>query len=176
MNNKLAIIDAWTNSNSMRMFKQDLYKAMKLHQSKSIRMKIKLNSKHLTWIINRYTIPVLTYRFGMLCWKKDKLNDPNGNICSSTTKYKMHHPKSTVERFYIRKNGNRESGFRPWYSCSIALLYITDNIVQNSDDENWTIFVLLDFSKHSIRYIPIYFSQFLWSGYSSIELFCFVTM
>lgn len=40
-----------------------------------------------------------------------------------------------------------QSGFRPGYSCSTALLCITDDIFQASDEGNLTALALLDFSK-----------------------------
>lgn len=40
-----------------------------------------------------------------------------------------------------------QSGFRPGYSCSTALLNITDDIFQASDEGNSTALALLDFSK-----------------------------
>lgn len=40
-----------------------------------------------------------------------------------------------------------QSGFRPGYSCSTALLTITDDIFQSSDEGNLTALALLDFSK-----------------------------
>nr|CAH7719787.1 unnamed protein product [Callosobruchus chinensis] len=40
-----------------------------------------------------------------------------------------------------------QSGFRSGYSCTTALLHITDDIIQALDDDNCTILVMLDFSK-----------------------------
>lgn len=40
-----------------------------------------------------------------------------------------------------------QSGFRPGYSCSTALLHITDDIIAAADQDKLTVMVLLDFSK-----------------------------
>lgn len=67
-----------------------------------------LNGKNLFKAINTYAIPVLTYSFGIIRWTVTELNTIQRKIRTTLTKYRVHHPKSCVERMTLpRKLGGR---------------------------------------------------------------------
>jgi len=47
---------------------------------------------------------VLTYSFGIIRWTKTEVDAFNMNYRVLCTKYRCHHPKSTVERFHLPRN------------------------------------------------------------------------
>ena len=76
----------------------------RLHQL----LKSSLNGRNTIKSINTYAIPVLTYSFGIINWTQTELQNLQRLIRTTMTKYKMHHPKSCVERMTMpRKMGGR---------------------------------------------------------------------
>lgn len=70
--------------------------------------KTALNGKNLIKAINTYSIPLLTYTFGIISWTPTDLTDLDRTVRKTLTRYKQHHPKSCLERLYIpRKMGGR---------------------------------------------------------------------
>lgn len=71
-------------------------------------LKSKLCGKYIIKAINTYAIPVLTYSFGIIKWTQTELESLDRLCRTSCTKYRIHHPRSAVERMYLpRKKGGR---------------------------------------------------------------------
>jgi hypothetical protein len=67
-----------------------------------------LNSKNKIKAINSWSIPAMTYSFGMINWSETDLEALNRQIRTLLTKHRMHHPKAAIERLYLsRKQGGR---------------------------------------------------------------------
>lgn len=67
-------------------------------------IKTKLNSRNITKAINTFAIPLLTYTFGIVKWTTTELEDIQRKIRVKLTKYRMHHPKSAIERTMLKRN------------------------------------------------------------------------
>ena len=68
----------------------------------------KLNSRNLITAVNTYAVPVLIYSFGVLKYSDTDLHALDRLTRTLLTKFRMHHPKSAVERTYLpRKEGGR---------------------------------------------------------------------
>ena len=71
-------------------------------------LKTKLSGINMTKAINIYALSVATYTFGVIKWTKTDLQDLNRMIRTTNTRYKTHHPKSSMERFHLpRREGGR---------------------------------------------------------------------
>jgi hypothetical protein len=71
-------------------------------------VKSKLIGKNLFKALNTYAIPVLSYSFGVIKWTREELRRLRTTVSRLLTKYRMHHPKSAVERVSLpRKLGGR---------------------------------------------------------------------
>jgi len=71
-------------------------------------LKSKLNSKHIVKAINTYAIPLLTYSFGVIKWSNTETEELNRLNRTMLTKYRMHHPKSCIQRMTLpRAQGGR---------------------------------------------------------------------
>ncbi|CAB3388713.1 Hypothetical predicted protein [Cloeon dipterum] len=58
--------------------------------------------------INSWAIPVAVYSFGVLKWSKSSLQALDRKIRVTLTKFRLHHPRSSIQRLYIpRKEGGR---------------------------------------------------------------------
>ena len=64
----------------------------------------KLTSKNLTTAINTWAIPILTYTFGILKYSDTDLHDMDRLTRRLLTKFRYHHPRSSVERLYLPRN------------------------------------------------------------------------
>lgn len=68
----------------------------------------KLNARNMIIAINTYAVPSLTYSFGILKYSDTDLAELDRMTRTMLTKFRMHHPKSAVERLYIpRTQGGR---------------------------------------------------------------------
>lgn len=71
-------------------------------------LKSRLNSNNLTKAINSYAIPVLQYSFGIVKWSHTDLEGINRKIRTELTKFRKHHPRSSIERVTLpRDKGGR---------------------------------------------------------------------
>lgn len=71
-------------------------------------LKTKLSAGNLTKAVNAYAVPVIGYSFGVIHWTTTELEDLNRITRKKLTKFRAHHPRSSVERFHIpRKLGGR---------------------------------------------------------------------
>lgn len=82
---------------------------MNRYRSRLIKvLKTKLNSRNLITSINTFAVPVLTHSFGVIKYSDTDLNALDRMTRTLMTKYRFHHPKSSVERMYLpRKEGGR---------------------------------------------------------------------
>lgn len=71
-------------------------------------LRTELIAKNKIKAINTWSIPALTYSFGILSWSQTDLDAINRLVRTTLTKYRMHHPKAAMERLYLsRKEGGR---------------------------------------------------------------------
>ena len=67
-----------------------------------------LNASNRVNAINSLAIPVVTYGFGIIKWSITDIRRIDGKIRKLLTSFRMHHPKSDVDRIYLpRKIGGR---------------------------------------------------------------------
>ena len=71
-----------------------------------IRMVVKseLNSANKLEAINTLEVPVVTYSFNIINWTLQELAKLDTKTRKFLTMYKMHHPKSDVDRLYLPRN------------------------------------------------------------------------
>ena len=71
-------------------------------------LKSKLSRKNKITAINAWTVAVFRYGAGILQWKESELKDVDRKSRKIMTRYGVLHPKSDVDRLYIkRKDGGR---------------------------------------------------------------------
>ena len=71
-------------------------------------LKSQLNSANKLEAINTLAVPVVTYSFNVINWTLQELAKLDTKTRKSLTMYKMHHPKSDVDRLYLpRTEGGR---------------------------------------------------------------------
>jgi hypothetical protein len=71
-------------------------------------LKSELLAKNKIKAVNTWAIPLLMYSFGILNWTETDLEDLNRKTRTLFTEYRVHHPKSAIERFHLpRKYGGR---------------------------------------------------------------------
>ncbi|CAG4997932.1 unnamed protein product [Parnassius apollo] len=71
-------------------------------------LKSGLNGKNTFKAINTFAIPVLMYTFGIVKWSNAELESVERSTRVLLTKYRIHHPKSAVERITLpRTEGGR---------------------------------------------------------------------
>ena len=71
-------------------------------------LKSKLSWKNKITAINAWTVAVFRYGAGILQWKESELKDVDRKSRKIMTRYGVLHPKSDVDRLYIkRKDGGR---------------------------------------------------------------------
>ena len=67
-------------------------------------LKSQLNSANKLEAINTLAVPVVTYSFNIICWTLQELAKLDTKTRNFLTMYKMHHPKSDVDRLYLLRN------------------------------------------------------------------------
>ena len=67
-------------------------------------LKWQLNSANKLEAINTLAVPVVTYSFNIICWTLQELAKLDTKTRNFLTMYKMHHPKSDVDRLYLLRN------------------------------------------------------------------------
>ena len=71
-------------------------------------LKSELNSANKVEAINTSAVPVVTYGFNIINWTLQELAKLDTKTRKFLTMYKMHHPKSDVDRLYLpRTEGGR---------------------------------------------------------------------
>jgi hypothetical protein len=71
-------------------------------------LKTNLNGRNIMTAINMYTMPLITYTFGIIKWTNTDLNNLNALTRTTCTKFQKHHQHTTVERFTLpRKERGR---------------------------------------------------------------------
>ena len=79
---------------------------MRKEYYRRIRMVLKsqLNSANKLEAINTLAVPVVTYSFSIINWTLQELAKLDTKTRNFLTMYKMHHPKSDVDRVYLLRN------------------------------------------------------------------------
>ena len=67
-------------------------------------LKSQLNSANKLEAINTLAVPVVTYSFSIINWTLQELAKLDTKTRNFLTMYKMHHPKSDVDRVYLLRN------------------------------------------------------------------------
>ena len=67
-------------------------------------LKSQLNSANKLEAINTLAVPVVTYSFSIINWTLQELAKLDTKTRNFLTMYKMHHPKSDVDRLYLLRN------------------------------------------------------------------------
>ena len=67
-------------------------------------LKSQLNSANKLKAINTLAVPVVTYSFSIINWTLQELAKLDTKTRNFLTMYKMHHPKSDVDRLYLLRN------------------------------------------------------------------------
>ena len=62
-----------------------------------------LNAKNKIKALNSWCFPVLMYTFGILSWSKTELESLDRKIRTQLTEFRIHHPKSCIQRLYLRR-------------------------------------------------------------------------
>jgi hypothetical protein len=71
-------------------------------------LKSELNAKNKITAIGALAVPVLRYSFGIINWRSEEIKKINRKTRKILTMYKMHHPKTDIDRLYVkRKEGGR---------------------------------------------------------------------
>ena len=71
-------------------------------------MRSELNARNRIDAINSLALPVVTYNFTIINWSLTEMRKVNTKIRKLLTIYRIHHPKSDINRFYLpRKEGGR---------------------------------------------------------------------
>ena len=63
----------------------------------------KLNAGNLVRIINMYAVPIFSFSFGVIPWKKQELVVADRVTRKMLTIYRYHHPKASFERLYLHR-------------------------------------------------------------------------
>jgi hypothetical protein len=68
-------------------------------------LKTNLSGRNIMTAINMYTMPLITYTFGIIKWTNTDLNNLNTLTRTTCTKFQKHHQHTTVERFTLPRKG-----------------------------------------------------------------------
>jgi hypothetical protein len=63
-----------------------------------------LNAKNKIAAINTWCVPILTYTFGVIPWSQTEIEAFDRQVRVLMTEYRIHHPKSAMERLYLPRN------------------------------------------------------------------------
>jgi len=71
-------------------------------------LKSELKATNKITAIGALAVPVLRYSFGIINWRIEEIKQIDRKTRKMLTIYKMHHPKSDIDRLYVkRKEGGR---------------------------------------------------------------------
>ena len=71
-------------------------------------LRSELNARNRIDAINSLALPVVTYNFTIINWSLTEIRKVNTKIRKLLTIYRIHHPKSDINRLYLpRKEGGR---------------------------------------------------------------------
>ena len=94
--------DGIQNSKMKEKIRKECYRRARLI------LESELNASNRINAINSLAIPVVTYSFGIIKWSLTDIRRIDGKIRKLLTSFRMHHPKSDVDRIYLaRKTGGR---------------------------------------------------------------------
>ena len=70
-------------------------------------LKSEQNAKNKITAIGALAVPVLRYGFGIINWRLEEIRQTGRKTIKILIMYKMHHPKTDVDRLYVkRKEGD----------------------------------------------------------------------
>ena len=82
--------------------------AMEYYRRVRFILRSELNSKNKLSAINALAVPVPTYSFGILEWRKSEIEKMNRKTRKFLVMHGLHRPKGDVNRLYIKRcNGGR---------------------------------------------------------------------
>ena len=93
-------------------------------------LKSELNSANKLEAINTLVVPVATYSFNIIKWTLQELAKLDTKTRNFLTLYKIHHPKSDVDRLYFPRNKGGEGSYKSYQSPTIGL----DKYFQETQD------------------------------------------
>jgi len=71
-------------------------------------VKSELKARNKITAIGALVVPVLRQSFGIINWSTEEIKKIDTKTRNMQTMYKMHHPKSDIDRLYVkRKEGGR---------------------------------------------------------------------
>ena len=71
-------------------------------------LKSELNVRNKITAIGALVVPVLRYSFGIINWRTEEIKKIDKKTRKLITMYKMHHPKASIDRLYVKtKEGRR---------------------------------------------------------------------
>ena len=118
-------------------------------------LKSELNSANKLEAINTLVVPVATYSFNIIKWTLQELAKLDTKTRNFLTLYKIHHPKSDVDRLYFPRNKGGEGSYKSYQSPTIGLdKYFQEtqdtllHFVKDHDDRK----SLYSFSRQSMKF------------------------
>jgi hypothetical protein len=80
----------------------------KKEYTRRLRMKLKSekNAKNKISAIGALAVPVLRYCFGIINWRLVEIRQTGRKTGKILTMYKIHHPKTDVDRLYVKREGD----------------------------------------------------------------------
>lgn len=118
-------------------------------------LKTKLTAGHLTRAVNAYAVPVVGYSFGVINWTATELEQLNMVTRKMFTRFRSHHPHSSVERFHLpRALGGRGimhmkhlhykicKGIKSYFRGNVSKSCFVKAVV--TADRNYTVLKLAD--------------------------------
>ena len=75
-------------------------------------LKSELNAKNEITAIGALAVPVLRCSFGIINWRLEKIRKIDKKTRKILTMYKMHHPKSDIDRLYVKMKEEEGAYYR----------------------------------------------------------------
>jgi hypothetical protein len=66
-------------------------------------LKSELNARNKITATGALAVPVLRYSFGIINWRLEEIKQIDRKTRKTPTMYKMHHPKTDMDRLYVKK-------------------------------------------------------------------------
>ena len=96
-------------------------------------LKSQLNSANKLEAISTLAVPVVTYSFSIINWTLQELAKLDTKTRNFLTMYKMHHPKSDVDRLYLLRNEGGGGLIQLELSCKSTTIGL-DKYFQKTQD------------------------------------------
>ena len=124
-------------------------------------VKSQLNSQNLIHAINSLAIPVITYSFGIINWTKVELKRLDIKTRKLLTSNKSHHPKSSVDRLYIKRSEGGRGLLQIEESYEVAIIGLHTYLQSQPSDSALATVLKIDKVKgtQSIPHLSNHFLQ-----------------